>query len=198
MTTSRSPGPSSSNRRGSAKPIWSTSPSARAGHICSRFRCALEYQEPVTDVLVRRGDQHVMHSRRREPRCAPVRSQLSCTGGGRAEGRIAGREGRASSRHPAASAPKSPAQRDRSGAAAAVSRPVPRRNQKSGARMPRPPARSARPDLPRDYSAAQRTIEWHCGSKTSSMKKRSWALPGEANWKRRSQRSPCSARCRSR
>ena len=78
--------------------------------------------EAVTDVLVRRGDREVVRSVADNQIAPAVRRRLPDAGEAGRRGRHAGREGRHASRHSAAAVPRTAAQGDRGGAAAAARR----------------------------------------------------------------------------
>ena len=114
----------------------------------------------MTDVLVRRGDREVVHAVAENRARAPVRRRLLNAGRAGRERRRAGREGRAcvpTFRRGCSAI--SCSRRPKWCSSGCSRRPRPRRRRRSGACWRRSPARSARKAPPRDYSAAQRTIE---------------------------------------
>ena len=124
---------------------------------------------------------------------AALRRQLLRAGRPRREGRRAGREGRAAPRHPAAAVSRSPAQGDRSGAAAAARLGQARDASRDPARAGKGLRRGRRHAAPRDYSQAQRTIA-ALRQESKLDEARSSNSPRTANTRKRSRRlaSLCS------
>ncbi len=116
--------------------------------------------EPVTDVLVRRGDREVVRTRCGQPRMRGCPSDGFSTLVDQAEedGMLAEKVGLAS-RHSAAAVPRSAAQGDRGGSAAPGRRRQARDAGGNPARAGEGLARGRRQAAARDYSAAQRAIE---------------------------------------
>ena len=198
MTISRSPARCWRSRRGSPRPTSSTSPAPKARPISWRFPVEPVSREPVTDVLVRRGDREVVHSVAQNRDAPFFRSELLDAGQPGGRRRRARREGRLAAGYSAASCSAICCSRRRKSCSSACWRPPSRkRAPRSSACSRRSRARS-QPSRGRATTRRRARPSRRCAGRASSTKRNSSTLPRPDNTRKRSWRWRCCARCRSR